>query len=111
MMIEIGRLQAAHLDVEIAQAGGDARQLAVALKGFGRHVDRDGEGLRKALEAAVVAAGFGQFVKPALGILDLRARRKIHRRVERDIDHVGRRCRSGRGAAPVRRSCAHNPAH
>ena len=88
MMIEIGRLQAAHLDVEIAQAGGDARQFAVALKRFGRHIDRDGQGLGETLESAVVAAGFGQFVEPALGILDLRARRKIHRRVEGDIDHV-----------------------
>ena len=42
----------------------------------------------EALEAAVIAAGFGQFVQPALGILDLRARREIHRRVEGDIDHV-----------------------
>ena len=68
--------------------GRDARQFAVALKGLGRHVDGDREGLRKALESAVVTAGFGQFVEPALGILDLRARRKIHRRVEGDIDHV-----------------------
>ena len=68
--------------------GCDARQLAVALKGFGRHIDRDGQSLRKALEAAIVAAGFGQFIQPALGVLDLRARRKIHRRVEGDIDHV-----------------------
>ena len=63
-------------------------KLAVALKRFGRHVDRDGERLRKPLEAAVIAAGLGQFVEPALGVLDLRARRKIHRRVEGDIDHV-----------------------
>ena len=85
---QVGGLQAAHLDVEVAQAGRDARQLAVALEGFGRHVDGDGERLRKALEAAVIAAGFGQFVQPALGILDLRPRREIHRRVEGDIDHV-----------------------
>ena len=49
---------------------------------------RDRQRLREALEAAVVAAGFGQFVQLALGVLDLRARRKIHRRVEGDIDHV-----------------------
>ena len=69
---EIGGLQAAHLDVEIAQAGGNARQLAVALEGFRRHIDRDREGLGETLESAVVTAGFGQFVQPALGILDLR---------------------------------------
>ena len=49
---------------------------------------RDRQRLRETLEAAVVAAGFGQFVQPALGVLDLRARREIHRRVEGDIDHV-----------------------
>ncbi len=86
---EIGGLQAAHLDVEIAQAGGNARQLAIALEGFRRHIDRDREGLGKTLESAVVTAGFGQFVEPALGILDLRPGGKIHRRVEGDIDHVG----------------------
>ena len=42
----------------------------------------------KALEAAVVAAGLGQFVQPALGVLDLVARREIDRRVEGDVDHV-----------------------
>jgi hypothetical protein len=46
------------------------------------------ERLRKALEAAVVAAGFGQIIELAIGILDLRPRREIHRRVEGDIDHV-----------------------
>src|SRR3984893_16600346 len=85
---QIGGLQAAHLGVEIAQARCDAGQFAVALKRLGRHIDGDGEGLRKPLEAAVVAAGLGQFVQSALGILDLRARSKIHRRVEGDIDHV-----------------------
>ena len=85
---QVGGLQAAHLGVEIAQAGGDARQFSVALERLGRHVDGDRQRLREALEAAVIAAGFGQFVEPALGVLDLRARRKIHRRVEGDVDHV-----------------------
>ena len=68
--------------------GRDPRQLAVALKGFCRHIDGNGEGLRKALEPAVIATGLGQLIQPAFGILDLRPRRKIHRRVEGDIDHV-----------------------
>ena len=68
----------------VASAG----QLAVALIGVRRHVDGGGERLREALEAAVVAAGLGQFVKLALGILDLVARREIDRRVEGDVDHV-----------------------
>ena len=67
-MIEIGMLQAAHLAVEIVQAGRDAGQFAVALVGSRRHVDGGGERLRKRLEAAVVAAGFGELVEPALGI-------------------------------------------
>ena len=63
-------------------------QLAVALVGARRHVDRGGQRLREALEAGAVAAGFGQFVEPALGVLDLLARREVDRRVERDVDHV-----------------------
>ena len=85
---QVGGLQATHLDVEIAQPCCYARQLAVALEGFSRHIDGDGEGLRKTLEATIVAAGLGQFVQPPLGVLDLRPRREIHRRVVGDIDHV-----------------------
>ena len=61
---------------------------AVALIGLRRHVDGDGQGLGEALEAAVIAAGFGKFVQPALGVLDLARRRRIDRRVVGDIDHV-----------------------
>ena len=86
---QVGRLQAAHLGVEIAQAGGDAGQSC-------RRAGRPWPPCRRAtvsacaeaLEAAVIAAGLGQFVELALGVLDLRARREIHRRVEGDIDHV-----------------------
>ena len=42
----------------------------------------------KRLEAAVIAAGFGELVELALGILDLRARGEVDRRVIGDIDHV-----------------------
>jgi len=63
---QIGGLQSAHLDVEIAQARCNARQLAVALERFCCHIDGDGEGLRKTLESAVVAAGLGQLIQPAL---------------------------------------------
>ena len=73
---QVGGLQAAHLGVEVAQARGDARQFAVALEGLGRHVDGNRQRLREALETAVIAAGFGKFVQPALGVLDLRARRQ-----------------------------------
>ena len=80
---QVGGLQAAHLGVEIVQAGGEAGQLAVALIGVRGHVDGGGERLREALEAAVVAAGLGELVEPALGVLDLLARREIDRRVDR----------------------------
>ena len=85
---QVGGLQAAHLAVEVGQAGGDAGQLAVALVGLGRHVDRGGERVREALEAAVVAPGLGQLVEPPLGLLDLVARRGLDRRVVGDVDHV-----------------------
>ena len=81
---QVGRLQAAHLGVEVFQAGGEAGQLAVALVGAGRHVDRGGERLGEALEARAEAAGLGDLVELALGVLDLLARREIDRRVERD---------------------------
>ena len=37
----------------------------------------------KRWKPAVVAAGLGEFVEPALGVLDLLARREIDRRVDR----------------------------
>ena len=85
---QVGRLQAAHLGVEVLQAGGEAGQLAVALIGAGRHVDRGGQRLGEALEARAEAARLGDLVELALGVLDLLARREIDRRVERHIDHV-----------------------
>ena len=68
---EVGFLQAAHHAVEVLEAGGEARQFAVALVGVGRHLDGGGQRLGEALEAAVVAAGLGKFVEAALGLLDL----------------------------------------
>ena len=68
---EVGVLQPAHHAVEVAQAGGEPGQLAVALIGVRRHVDRGGQRLGEALEAAVVAAGLGELVEIALGLLDL----------------------------------------
>ena len=61
---QVGLLQPAHHAVEIVEAGGDAGQLAVALEGVRGHVDRGGERLREALEAAVITAGLGQLVEP-----------------------------------------------
>ena len=69
-------------------ARGYAGEAAIALLGDGRHVDRKRHGIVERLEAAVVAAVFGQFEQPALGILDLRLRRHVERRVIGDVDHV-----------------------
>ena len=67
---------------------GDAGQLALALVGGGRHVDGVRERVGEALEAAVVAAGLGELVEAALGLLDLVARRGFDRRVVGDVDDV-----------------------
>jgi len=40
------------------------------------------------LKSTVIASGLGQFVKTALGVFDLGARREINRSVEGDVDHV-----------------------
>ena len=85
---QVGLLQPAHFGIEVLQPRRDPGELAVALEGAGRHVDRGGERLREALEARTIAIGFGEFVEPALGVLDLLARREIDRSVERDVDHV-----------------------
>ncbi len=68
---QIGRLQAAHLRVEVAEPCGDAGELTVPLVGLGGHVDRGGERVGELLEAAVVLAGLGQFVEAPLRLLDL----------------------------------------
>ena len=71
---EIGRLQAAHIAVEIRQPGGDAAERAFALIGAGGHVDGDLQGFGKALEAAVVTPRLGDLVEAPLRLLDLLAR-------------------------------------
>ena len=85
---QVGGLQAAHLVVEVLQAGCQAGEPAVALVGARRHVDRGGKRRFEPLEAAAVAPDLGELVEPALGVLDLLARREIDRRVEGDVDHV-----------------------
>ena len=85
---QVGGLQAAHARVEIGQAGRDARQVAVALVGAGRHVDRGGQRLGEALEAGIVTAGLGDFVEFAFGVLDVASRRGVDRRVVGEVDHV-----------------------
>ncbi len=86
---EVGRLQPAEPLVEIAQPRRDAGKPAVALVGFGRHVDRDLERLVEALEAALVFAALGELVERLFRVEDLRARRVVHRRVIGAVVDVG----------------------
>ncbi len=81
-------LQAAHLTVEIAQAGGDAGEMTVPHEGGVGHVDRRLDRVGEALEAAVVASRFSEFEKPPLGILDLLGGGHVDRGVIGDVDHV-----------------------
>ncbi len=74
--------------IEVLELGRQARQLAVALIGVGRHLERRGQRRFESLEAAAVTADLGELVQAPLGVLDLLARREIDRRVEGDIDHV-----------------------
>ena len=85
---EVGSLQAAHVAVEIGQAGGDAGERPFALVGPGGHVDRDLQRVGEGLETAVVAARLRDLVEAPLGLLDLFARTRIDRRVIGDVDHV-----------------------
>ncbi len=85
---QIRGLQAAHLGVEIGQAGGETRQAAVALIGASSHIDRRGEGMSEALETRIVTSRFGDFIEFPLGILDMMLRRRFDRRVVSEIDHI-----------------------
>ncbi len=84
---EVGWLQAAHALVEIGEAGGEARQSAVAPIGVGGHVDGVGQRGGEGLEARAVFAGLGQLVKLLLGAFDLHRGRRVDRRIEGGIDH------------------------
>ena len=81
-------LQSAHLGIEVAQAGRDARQAAVALVGVCRHVDGGGQRIGKALEAAVITAGLGDFVEAFFRLLDLLRGEEFDRRVERLVHQI-----------------------
>ncbi len=85
---QIRRLQAAKLPVDVAQAGRDAGQVAVAHVGGVGHVDGRRHRVGEGLEAAIVAPGLGQLEEPPLGVLDLLGRRHVDRRVIGDVDHV-----------------------
>lgn len=85
---EVRRLQPAHAAVEVAHAGGDARQPAIALiRGIG-HVDGGLDRIREAFEPAVITARFRQLEQTPLGILDLLLRGHVDRRIIGNVDHV-----------------------
>ncbi len=81
-------MQPAHQPVKVREARRDAGEAASPVVGGGGHVDRGGEGVRKADEALVVAAGLGELVEAPLDGLDLDARRCLGRGVERLVHHV-----------------------
>ena len=81
-------MQAAHLGVQIFETSRQPGELALALIGARRHVDRCGQRRFELLKAASIAAGLGQIVQTALGVLDLIARREVDRGVERHVDHI-----------------------
>ena len=85
---EVGRLQTAHVAIEVQKAGGDSRQRAFALVGLRGHVDRDLQRVGEALEAAVVTPSLGDLIEAPLRLLDLLARARIDRGVVGDVDHV-----------------------
>src|SRR6201999_2195178 len=74
--------------VEFVKTRGQAREPTIALPGFRRHIDSDGESIGKPLEPAIVAALFGDRVKFALRFLDVIARRGVDRRIEGAVDDI-----------------------
>ena len=68
-----------------AEAGGHARQRAVALIGFAGHLDGFGERVVEGLEAAIVAALLGEVEERLFGFLDLLGRGHV------DVGVIGRR--------------------
>ena len=85
---QVGRLQPAHARIERVDAGRDARKPALALEGGAGHVERDVDRRTEIGKPAIISPGLGQFVEPALRVLDLLLRRHVDRRVIGDVDHV-----------------------
>ncbi len=78
-------MQPAHHGVEVGQARRKPRQPTIALIRLGRHLDRLGRGIAERHEARAVLALVGQVEQPLLGLLDLRLRRRLDRRI---VGHV-----------------------
>ena len=85
---KIGSLQTTEFVVEFVETRAEARKTPVALPGFRRHIDGDGERVGKPLETAVVTALFGDRVELAFRLFDMIARRCIDRRIEGAVDDV-----------------------
>ena len=71
-------MQPAQLLVQIGKSGRNARQSAVAIEGFSRHLHRAMQGVGEGLEAGRGRAGFRQGVELLLGDFDLFARVAIN---------------------------------
>src|SRR5262249_59951946 len=84
---EIGGLQAAHLAVEVLEAGCQAGELSFALVSARRHVDGGGERSLEFMKSAVITPYLGALIQTTLGILDLIAGREIDWCLESDVHH------------------------
>ena len=85
---EVGRLQTAHVAVEIEKAGGDSRERALPFIRLRGHVDGDLQRVGEALEAPVISTALGNLIKAPLRVLDLLARARIDRGVVGDVDDL-----------------------
>ena len=85
---EIGRLQAAHVAIEVFEASSDTRAFSIAFIRLRRHIDGGRQGIGKALKAALVAAGLGDRIEFSFGILDLFAWGGADRRVIGGVDDI-----------------------
>ena len=106
---EVRRLQPAHQPVEIVEPGGEAGEMAVALVGGARHVDGGEQRRLEGVEAAVVVALLGELEQALLGLLDLRPRRLLDRRVIGDVDHVLADADEGAADGEVVDRCGRSP--
>ena len=81
-------MKAAELLVEVAQAGGDAGNMTIALEGDFGHRDSVGEGGVEALESALILTARRELVEAVLGELDLVERRGVEVDFVGTVDHV-----------------------
>ncbi|MNQ76957.1 hypothetical protein D3C85_918090 [compost metagenome] len=83
---KVGGVQAAQLAVQVVQAGGQTRQLALTLIGFARHFDGAGQGGREVDEARRRLARLSQRIEGLFRLFDLFVGGRLW--VGRLLDHL-----------------------